>query len=294
MIERKFIAPILMNFGKKVTLPIFLEENVLIRKFPVEERKEFFHLEILRRRKNRTTWLPTAETRQLLPPGIHQRSLIRLITNGDACIEIRGETVSEIYDKMIIASNSIKILKRGEAGFFIGKFFGKKGEFSWTGAVIASEINPVYGGKYTLYKNDLEELKTIYKLLCEKKNDPKVSMIIERFLLSISGGFKRHIRVIEFFSILESLYLPQEGPGELGFRLSQRIARLLFLRKQRYEKYKEIKTLYDKRGTLIHQLEDEFSENEINLLEDLTRKSIKLFLKNQESFTRESLERIFF
>jgi len=246
--------------------------------------------------------------------GIYKRSLRKIIEEAEACIEIRimnriikneevkiikdGKTTrKEMYDKIFTASDSIKILKRGKAGFFVGKFFGKMGKFSWAGVMVYADVNPIYGGEYSLCENDLEELKTIYnKLLCERKNPKsKVSMITERFLLSVSGGLEKHIRPIVFFPILESLYLPEEPEGELSFRLSHRIAYSLFPREQRFEKYKEIKNnLYKKRSILIHQLKDTFSEDELNMLEDLTRRSIKLFLRNPQFFTPENLEEIIF
>lgn len=101
------------------------------------------------------------------------------------------------------------------------------------------------------------------------------------------------MRALEFFSILESLYLPGTEHGELRFRLSQRMAKMLFSKSKIYEEYKEIKKLYDKRSSLVHQSKDNFTKHELNKLEDLTRSSLKLFLKSPELFKVGYLDKLF-
>ena len=276
---RIFIAPILLKKTTSIKFPLSIDKGVFIRDFSTTERKEFFGEKEL----------------EIFLIGIVGPEDYVSLWKAKSCIEVRVKDevpTTILQEKMELTNRSLKVLKRGRAGYYIGRFFGKKSSGFFPGATKFSRINPLYGDEYTLRKKDVQELKEIYRIISKRKDD-KTIMLLEKFILSVSKNLKKHIRALEFFSILESLYLPGIEYGELRFRLSQRMSKMLFSKQKIYEEYKEIKKLYDKRSALVHQSKDNFTKQELNKLEDLTRDSLKLFLKNPKLFEVDYLDKLF-
>lgn len=274
-----FIAPILLKKTTSIKFPLSIDNGVFIRDFPTRERKEFFGVKEL-------------ETFLIGIVGIEDYISL---SRAKSCIEVRVKDKVQtpiLQEKMEFMNRPLKVLKRGSAGYFIGRFFGKESSGFWPGTTKFSGINPLYGEEYTLRKKDVQELKEIYHIISKIKDDKKI-MLLEKFIVSVSKNLKKHMRVLEFFSILESLYLPGTEHGELRFRLSQRMAKMLFSKQKIYEEYIEIKKLYDKRSALVHQSKDNFTKQELNKLEDLTRSSLRLFLKSPELFEVDYLDKLF-
>lgn len=275
-----FIAPILLKKTTSIKFPLSIDKGMFIKDFTTSERLKFFDMAI--------------EFAALLV-GIVGIEDYSSLSRAKSCIEVRVKDevpTSILQEKMEFMNRTLKVLKRGSTGYFIGRFFGKKSSGFLPGTTIFSEINPLYGEEYTLRKNDAQELKEIYRIISKSKKD-KTIMLLEKFILSVSKNLKKHIRALEFFSILESLYLPGIEYGELRFRLSQRMSKMLFSKQKIYEEYKEIKKLYDKRSALVHQSKDNFTNHELNKLEDLTRDSLKLFLKSPKLFEVDYLDKLF-
>lgn len=108
------------------------------------------------------------------------------LLRANSCIEVRvkDEVPTPILqEKMEFMNRTLKVLKRGSAGFFIGRFFGKKSSSFWPGTTIISGINPLYGEEYTLRKNDAQELKEIYRIISKRK-DKKTYESVGIFLYS--------------------------------------------------------------------------------------------------------------
>lgn len=276
---RILIAPILLKKTTSIKFPLSIDKGVFIRDFPTRKREEFFRL--------------VKELEAFLVGRVGIEDFFSLL-RAKSCIEVKVKDevpTSILKEKMEFMNCTLKVLKRGSAGYFIGRFFGKKSSDFLPGTTTFSEINPIYGEEYTLRKNDAQELKEIYRIISKSKKD-KTIMLLEKFILSVSKNLKKHIRALEFFSILESLYLPGTEHGELRFRLSQRMAKMLFKSKI-YEEYKEIMRLYNKRSALVHQSKDTFTKQELNKLEDLTRASLKLYLKSPKLFKDKYLDKLF-
>jgi len=274
-----FIAPILLKKTTSIKFPLSIDKGIFIKDFTTGERVKFFDMVI--------------EFKALLV-GIVGIEDYSSLSRAKSCIEVKVKDevpTSILKEKMEFMNRTLKVLKRGSAGYFIGRFFGKKSSDFLPGTTTFSEINPLYGEEYTLRKNDAQELKEIYRIISKSKKD-KTIMLLEKFILSVSKNLKKHIRALEFFSILESLYLPGTEHGELRFRLSQRMAKMLFKSKI-YEEYKEIMRLYNKRSALVHQSKDTFTKQELNKLEDLTRASLKLYLKSPKLFKDKYLDKLF-
>ena len=255
-----FIAPILLKKAASIKFPLFIDKDVLIRDFPIEEREKFFGVEELEIKGAGATHKPALGRdifREAFVVGYDYFSLLR----AENCIEIKGsdeESPHILQEKMEFMNRALKILKSGSAGVLIGKFFGERsGDFP-AGATTSSGINPLYGGSYILKKYDILELKSIYHIISKRK-DEKTTMLLEKFILAVSKNLRKHMRALEFFSILEALYLPGTEYGELRFKLSHRIAKMMFSKAKRYENYKEVKGLYDKRCILVHQSKDVFT-----------------------------------
>lgn len=290
------IAPIFLKISSSLKFPVIIEEGILIKDFAIESREEFFGVKDLKVEGTKVSYRQKSGRdifRESWSIGMDYFSLLR----AESCIEISGEDnvpTPKLQHKMHFTNDTLKILKSGNAGVLITRFMGetRKGFPGGIRGIISySPTNPLYGESYVLKKEDIPELKNLYKIISKRK-DEKTKMLTERFMLSISKNLQRHTRSLQFFSILESLYLPGIEHGELRFRLAQRMAKTLCSHKKRHGVYKEIKKLYDKRSILVHQSKDQFTNEELNKLENLTRTSLKLFLKTPELFEVIYLEKL--
>lgn len=286
------IAPILLQRSASVKFPIVLERGVLIRDFPIKEREKLFGITNLKVDGSRINWQPGKSKSPIhWMFGLDSTRLF----GAESCIEIKGkrtEPTPALQEKLHVVNQTLKILKSGSAGFLYGFFLGKKAPGWLPGTVMGSGANPLYGDDYVLKKNEDRELKAIYRILSKRSSDEKTTLLVEKFVVSVSKDLRKHMRALEFFSILESLYLPGTEHGELSFRLCQRIAKSLFSRNKVYEGYKQIRQLYDKRSVLVHQAKDRFTKEELRTLEDIVRTSLKLFLKKPSLFERDYLDRL--
>jgi len=292
------IAPILLRRIASVKFPLIIEPGLSIKDFPIRTREEFFDIRNLKVNGHSVSYKP-ANSNEIFshkaPFGLIGLDYLTLF-RAESYIEIKGEDdvpTHILQPKLYLVNKALKILKSGSAGFLFAKFSGEVETKDWhQGAIITTGINPIYGGDYVLTKSDVQELKSIYRILSQRQNDEKTTMLVEKFVMAVSKNLRKHMRVLELFSILESLYLPEPAQGELSFRLSQRIAKLIYKRK-RYEHYKEVRKLYIKRSILVHQSKDKFSDEEIKTLENITRTSLHLFLKEPMSFERNQLYKLF-
>ena len=126
--------------------------------------------------------------------------------------------------------------------------------------------------------------KTFKNSNLEEKENLFLKMAIDRFRI----GLNRTILVdsiVDFFTSLESLYA--SGPGDLTRKLSQRGSMVLSKNEEtREEIYDFLKKGYNIRSGLVHgdstrDLPSKISSLEefCNILEELTRESIKIYLK---------------
>jgi hypothetical protein len=131
-------------------------------------------------------------------------------------------------------------------------------------------------------EKEIPEIKKIFDFLMAEK-DSRFNVAQRRLFLGMERS-NLEDRLIDYMIGLEALYLP-DGNLELSFRLSLRIAFLLYTNpNERKEAYYFIKDLYDTRSAIVHGKKYNLTVNKILKLEDLLRKSIKLWIKDEKNF----------
>lgn len=126
----------------------------------------------------------------------------------------------------------------------------------------------------------------------EKKNFKRFNVALSRLHYGVErDNFED--KVIDFMIGLEALYLP-DGNSELTFRLSLRASLLLNTKASAKDDFKFLRKMYDARSSIVHGNISNISEEEIDKLEEITRKSLKAWLQNESLFTLENLNEVFF
>jgi hypothetical protein len=191
---------------------------------------------------------------------------------------------------------SFKIFKPCSTGFCLG-FCEKENDAHFSGN---------FSGPFLPYleiknKNELSEIKRIYKKILDKKNNNTFQIIAESYKNAISGiSTDIKIRFILLVIALECLCLPAIN-DELKFRFSLRIAKLL----SKYcksnveeqfnieEQFKFAKKIYDIRSDIVHNGEsDKLDINTFLKTVKITSQLIHIYLNNDDIFKKENLEKI--
>lgn len=119
--------------------------------------------------------------------------------------------------------------------------------------------------------------------------EEKFNTIRALYSAAIHQSKSRDVSCVLYISILESIYVQDDS--ELSYKLSMRIAKKLS-KDALYAKH--IKDLYTKRGHVIHgsQKGEVFSEEEHQELEELTRSSVFMLIRDPGNFTRHALDNL--
>ncbi len=150
----------------------------------------------------------------------------------------------------------------------------------------------VQGEICKIEEKDVPELKNIFTFLVTE-NDGRFKVAQRRLSLGMER-ISLEDRLIDYMIGLETLYLP-DGNAELTFRLSLRIAFLLYADpNERKEAFKYIKDMYNTRSTIVHGKKYNLTKDEISKLEELLRKSLKLWINDNTNFSEDKLSSIFF
>ena len=144
--------------------------------------------------------------------------------------------------------------------------------------------NTAIGEKCEIKKEDAAELKVIFTYLINEKDS--------RFIVAqrrLSLGIERkelEDRLIDYMIGLEALYLP-DGNQELSFRLSLRLAFLLYSEPaERKKTYYFVREMYNTRSDIVHgSKQHDLNVDEISKLEELLRRSLKLWIYEKRSFS---------
>lgn len=156
---------------------------------------------------------------------------------------------------------------------------------SYTSTNIPFFGNTAIGEKCEIKTEDVSELKTIFTFLINEKES--------RFIIAqrrLSLGIVRNEfedRLIDYMIGLEALYLPHENQ-ELRFRLSLRVALLLCSKPtKRKETYNFVREMYNTRSNIVHgtKHKPDLNVDEISKLEDLLRRSLKLWIYDKSNFS---------
>jgi len=190
-------------------------------------------------------------------------------------------TSKGIFDSLIW---SLRILK-GSGVYRDNKITSKLITFHSTGGdrtTAPFHENIVIGEKCKIGENDISELSEIYSFIINEKN--KRFGIALRRLSSSMERKEDADKLIDSMIGLEALYLP-DGNTELSFRLSLRVAYLLETEPtQRKSTFEFMRKIYKVRNKIAHGDEYNLSVEDINKIEELLRKSIKLWIKDENNF----------
>jgi hypothetical protein len=160
---------------------------------------------------------------------------------------------------------------------------------------------PIFGGEYVITKEQTRSFVSLYKTLSKKiESSGFLRRSLERFRLSYHD-YHNEERIIDYIICLESLYLPRELQ-ELSFKLALRVANLLNAEFgiDKHKAYDDIYAAVRLRGAVVHGEEPKVQKiiqeygdmpSFVRVIEDYTRKSLRLFLKDparrSEEFFRD-------
>ena len=101
-------------------------------------------------------------------------------------------------------------------------------------------------------------------------------------------------KLLDYMIGLESLYLP-DGNDELTFKLSLRVAFILNQEITEGKKtYQFMKKMYRQRSKIAHGRTNELTKEDLSCIEELLRRSLKLYAEHPDTFTPASLDNIYF
>lgn len=143
--------------------------------------------------------------------------------------------------------------------------------------------NIVIGEKCILISEEIEEFANIFNFI-KDNTDSRFGVALRR----LASGMERRNKedqLIDYMIGLEALYLP-DGNHELSFRLSLRVAFLLNSdSKDRKEEYLFLRQLYKSRSKIVHGNPFSTEHNDILRIEELLRKSLKLWISDPDNFS---------
>ena len=142
--------------------------------------------------------------------------------------------------------------------------------------------NTVIGEKFELQELEITELVKLFCFIRNEK-DSRFGVANRR----LTGGIERRNledKLIDYMVGLETLYLP-DGTAELSFRLSLRVCFLLFADKnERKKAFIFLRELYNVRSQIVHGKPYKLTNEDVLIIEDYLRKSIKLWISDKRNF----------
>jgi hypothetical protein len=215
---------------------------------------------------------------------IYKEKKINLNNSVEYLAAINSESrfnSSLIFDQII---SSLRVLK-ASAIYRDHKIQSRSLTFKPYGAVqttIPYYENKIQGAKCELGEHEVAGLMSIYKCIIIEK-DSRFGVAIRR----LTSGIERknlEDRLIDYMIGLETLYLP-DGTDELSFRLSLRVAFLLStVPEERKCTFIFLRDMYKIRSNIVHGKNYELSFENVISIEELLRKSLKLWIINKKNF----------
>lgn len=147
--------------------------------------------------------------------------------------------------------------------------------------------NIAVGEKCVIEDKDIPELETNLTFLINE-SDSRFNVAQRRLSLGIERK-NLEDRLIDYMIGLEALYLP-DGNQELSFRLSLRMAFLLYTDPiERKRMYYFAREMYKTRSNIVHGNKYDLNVDETSKLEELLRRSLKLWIKEKSKFSVNKL-----
>lgn len=186
----------------------------------------------------------------------------------------------------VLFNYALKLFKHGKAGFLLGICEPP------TRAAMFNYPNPLYGDKYALNRNELPEFDNLMKLIESKLKNEFFNSIINRLLYSISKEIKDINRLIEFISILESIYVEDSFHGEMSYKLRIRASKILSELHDSQTVFQDLKNATKFRGAWLHSSKGNKVKEIIPRLEEYVRNSLKIYLKGESQFKPDVIDKL--
>ncbi len=151
--------------------------------------------------------------------------------------------------------------------------------------------NTVVGEICNIESADTAVLCSIFDFIYNEK-DNRFKVALRRLSLGMERKNPED-NLLDYMIGLETLYLP-DGNAELSFRLSVRAAFLLSLSEDRKTTFDFLRKMYTVRSNIIHGSGYDLKTNDVKKLEGFLRESIKLWIKNKNSFSTNELNKLLF
>lgn len=162
-------------------------------------------------------------------------------------------------------------------------------------------VFPATGHVYRIDDQNKDDFINLYNELKLLVADSRLSLILDLFLDAVSGeNIKNEVRFLNLMSILEILFLEEGSQGELTFKLSLRIAKLLKSQKPDlnatdiFNDFSDRKNgLYNIRSKVVHNgKSSKLTPERLNDLINYVRESILIYVKDQSVFSKEKLKSV--
>jgi hypothetical protein len=206
---------------------------------------------------------------------------------GDSTDKDQAEIIlelSETDDLFDLVINSLRILK--PSGVYRDHRIKTENItfHPYGGTSIRSHIfeNITIGEKCSIETTDIDSLSKIFDFLCNE-NDSRFKVARRRLSLGVERKNPED-KLIDYMIGLEALYLP-DGNAELSFRLSVRVAFLMFPETNKKDTFNFLRRIYEVRSSIVHGNKYELNTEDIKRLEELLRKSVLLWIEDKNNFS---------
>lgn len=215
--------------------------------------------------------------------------IIRCPKTGEVILGAKKEITPNVRLTFENVARAIKVLKH--SGCYLNntvkQYWGGFLE-SYGGQSHGSVFRTIsFGEKCNFDEGETESLREVYNQIVS--SDKKVQIGINRLKYATERNSDED-KVIDCFIGLESIFLKSDNT-EVTFKISLRIAKTLeSIPEKQQELFDFIKRMYKVRSKVAHGNEVKLISIDIKRLEDVLRRSVRLYLKNKALFENEYLE----
>ncbi len=180
---------------------------------------------------------------------------------------------------------ALKLIGLSKSSLYIG----------YKGEAVAFQAPPCYFGRQRLRLDaaGVTELKEILDLVGRRAEDPKLSLMRDIWMYSMSDAPRQESRFVEVSTLLEMLLLPKQSP-ELAFRFALRVAKIAakFGFGDPQDFFQQAKMFYAIRSKLVHGGTDtRLAQHELACYE-LARKLLRLYVADPAVFQDDYLDNL--
>jgi hypothetical protein len=147
------------------------------------------------------------------------------------------------------------------------------------------------GQLYNLTKTEVNEFKNFWNAFdkIDLKELTFLSVAIRRFNYAYERD-KLEDKLVDFMVAFEALFFKEGESGEFRHKLSIRVSRFLedeYIQRKRIAE--KVNSFYDERSKVVHGEKVELKDDFVRTVEDLLRKSIRLFLERLQTSTHDEI-----